>query len=192
MWADQKIPPPKAGRKGIAAGATTAVILQCIALLGYDAQVISLDLSDEYYRDKSRKTGYLLEKLNGQICRKVDHTVLTGKYAVEYLDFIGGEIDFLFLDTVHSMPGEFLDFLGFFPSLRTGSVVALHDIALNHCSANPDAIATQLVLDVVTADKIMNMRKEHFSNIGAFRVTQETESYIFRIDHNMEVSARYG
>ena len=41
------------------------------------------------------------------------------------------DIDFIIIDTVHFMPGEFLTFLTALPQLKDGCIVVLHDIHLN-------------------------------------------------------------
>ena len=136
----KKYRPNKIVEIGVAAGGTTAVMLNCIALLGLEAELFSIDLSENFYRDSDKKTGYLAEECKTILKRKFEHTVYTGRYAVEYIDDIGEDIDFLVLDTVHSMPGEILDFLAYCPHLKTGCVVVMHDISLNHFIDNTDGV----------------------------------------------------
>lgn len=187
----KKYKPRKLVEIGVAAGGTTSVILQCIAMLNYDTQVFSLDLSEDYYRQPSKKTGYLLNECKKLLVGKVDHTLFTGKYAIEYLESIGKDIDFLVLDTVHTMPGELLDFLAFYQFLHFGSVVVLHDIALNHYSNNVDGFATKLLLDTAAADKIMNFDNNTFPNIGAFIVNEDTSKYISNIFSALTITWKY-
>lgn len=170
--------PKKVVEIGVAAGGTTTVVLQCIKMLGIDTQMISLDLNTDYYRDTGKKTGYLIDEYK-KVAEVTGHTLLTGKYAVEYLEKIGDDIDFLILDTVHSLPGELLDFLAFFPFLKQGCVVVLHDISLCHYSNNRQAFATKILLDTIVAEKRLPIRKgAEFPNIGAFVLTQDTGKYI--------------
>ena len=49
--------PQKIVEVGVAAGGTTAVILNCLSLIELDTWVYSVDLSERYYRDTSKKTG---------------------------------------------------------------------------------------------------------------------------------------
>lgn len=183
--------PEKIVEIGVAAGGTTSVILQCIATLGYDAQLFSLDLSENYYRQPGKKTGYLIDECRELLAGKVNHTLLTGKYAVEYLESVGKGIDFLILDTVHTMPGELLDFLAFYQFLNPGSIVVLHDIALNHCSNNFEGFATKLLLDTVAAEKIMDFDDNTFPNIGAFIVSEDTNKYISNIFSALTITWKY-
>ena len=148
-----------------------------ISMLGLNSQFLSLDLSVDYYRDRSKRTGYIGEECKRLLNKEFRHTLYTGKYAVEYLEMVGKDIDFLILDTVHSLPGEILDFLAYFPYLKQRSIVVLHDIALNHYSINLEGFATKLLLDTVVAEKIFDIDTEG-NNIGAFKVTEDTKKYI--------------
>ena len=44
---------------GVAAGGTTAIMLNCISMLGLETSIVSIDVSVDYYRDTNKKTGYL-------------------------------------------------------------------------------------------------------------------------------------
>lgn len=129
--------PKKIVEVGVAAGATTCVILNCLEMMKdelYDTKMYSIDLSNSYYRDATKKTGYLVERIQGILKSYDHHTLLTGKTLAERIDAIAPDrdIDFLILDTVHSLPGELLDFILCFPYLKKGATVVLHDIRLNH------------------------------------------------------------
>lgn len=188
----KKYRPEKIVEIGVASGGTTGVILQCIAMLDYNAKVFSLDLSEDYYREPSKKTGYLIDECKKLLTRKVDHTLITGKYAVESLETIGKGIDFLILDTVHKLPGELLDFLACYKFLNSGSVVVLHDLILNHTIKNLNSFATKVLFDTVTAEKILDLDDEtNFPNIGAYIVNEDTGKYINDIFSALTISWRY-
>lgn len=183
--------PKKIVEVGVAAGGTTAAILKYIQEKNYELEMISIDKSELYYRDKSLKTGYVArDYLSDKM--HVKHKFLLGKYAVEYLDIIGNDIDFLILDTVHSMPGEFLDFIAFLPYLSDGAVVVLHDTCLNHRSDNIYGYVTQLLLDSVSGDKIFDVTvDDRIPNIGAFIVTQETRKNVDDVFRSLLITWRY-
>lgn len=171
--------PQKIVEVGVAAGGTTSVILNCISMLKLDPQMFSIDLSMNFYRDQEKKTGYLIDKCKKILDTEVDHALYTGEYAVNHLERIGGNIDFLILDTVHSLPGELLDYLAFYPFLKEGAVVVLHDIALNHFHNQPAQIAAKVLFDSVTADKLYGITDNGtLLNIGAFAITGDTGRYI--------------
>lgn len=188
----KKYRPQKLVEIGVAAGGTTSVILNCISMLNLETEMVSIDLNTDFYRDKSKKTGYLAEECKKILGKQFNHTLYTGKYAVEYLKEIGKDIDFLILDTVHSLPGEFLDFLAFYPFLKQGAVVVLHDIALNYCHINPDGFATKLLLDTVVAEKFIEKDEDgNLLNIGAFMITGDTGRYIGNVFSALTISWKY-
>lgn len=171
--------PQKIVEIGVAAGGTTSVVLSCLSMLDLDAQMFSIDVSSDYYRDKSKKTGYLIEECKAKLDKEVKHTLYTGKIAIEFLEEIGKDIDFLILDTVHSLPGEILDFLACYPLLKKGSVVVLHDIAGNHYGISTQGFATKLLFDTVVAEKYIQISDDTaFPNIGAFKINDDTDKYI--------------
>ncbi len=188
----KKYRPEKIVEIGVAAGGTTAVILSCISILGLNTQLISLDLSENYYRDRSKQTGFIGEEYKKISEKEFRHILYTGKYAVEYLETIDNNIDFLILDTVHSLPGELLDFLAYYPYLKMGSIVVLHDIALNHYSTNLEGFATKLLLDTVVAEKSFDIDSEGESiNIGAFKITEDTGKYINDVFSVLTITWKY-
>ncbi len=172
--------PKKIVEIGVAAGGSSVAILKELENLDYNVKMYSIDLSETYYRDRSKKTGYMIEKFKkGRLQIKTQHELIVGNYAPVALERIGRDIDFLILDTVHSLPGEILDFLAFLPFLKIGAVVVLHDIILNHLSDNSAGYATQVLLDSVVGDKITPIDiNDLFPGIGAFIVNRDTFKYI--------------
>ncbi|RKI88653.1 class I SAM-dependent methyltransferase [Parablautia intestinalis] len=175
--------PKKIVEVGVAAGGTTAVILNCIFMLELDSEVYSVDSSEKYYRDGNKNTGYLVEECKNYLGKEVKHCMHVGGYLPEYLDEIGDNIDFLILDTMHTLPGELLDFLACLPRLNDGAIVVLHDIILNHLTefADVNAIATRVLLSSVVGKKIIcreNDNQYNYIGLGAFEVTKETRKYI--------------
>lgn len=176
--------PKKIVEVGVAAGGTTCVILKCMESLR-EGVLYSVDLNDNYWRDQSQKTGFMLDKLPQGL--KERHRLLIGKYLAERLDEIAPskDIDFLILDTVHSLPGELFDFIAAYPYLSENAVVVLHDIVLNHLDGNFEAYATKIVYDVVAADKYFMLnthtqggQKAGMENIAAFQINFDTGKYI--------------
>ena len=118
--------PKKVVEVGVAAGGTTCVLLKCVnEIMGGGVEVYSVDLNEKYWRDSTKKTGYMLDEL--PLYLKKGHELFIGKYLPERLNEIAPErdIDFLILDTVHMLPGELLDFLAALPYLRKDAIVVL-------------------------------------------------------------------
>ncbi len=183
--------PKKMVEIGVASGGTTAVILNCIGMLELNTEVFSIDLATEFYRDNTKKTGYLAEEYKSMLRKHTKHRLFSGKYAAECLETIGKDIDFLILDTVHSLPGELLDFLACYPFLKKGAVIVLHDIALNHYKAGMEGIATEVLFQVAASQKIMNFEDGGYPNIGAFVLENPAQGYIENIFSTLTMKWNY-
>ncbi|ORU00543.1 hypothetical protein D081_1066 [Anaerovibrio sp. JC8] len=176
----KKFAPKKILEVGVAAGGTTAIILKCLEENGEPYQMYSVDINSFYYRKPHEKCGYLAEEAIKKLNHGT-HKFLFGTGIASHLDDIGNEIDFVILDTAHSLPGEILDFLVIFPFLSTGAVVCLHDIALTQYKVYAEhSYCTAMLLSAVSGDKMINMdslENDEYSypNIGAFRLTDETK-----------------
>ncbi|AOZ97314.1 class I SAM-dependent methyltransferase [Butyrivibrio hungatei] len=191
--------PKKIVEIGVSAGGTTAVVLNALSMLCSDAHMYSVDYNENYYLDRSKKTGFIAEWAS-EYLKKADtnsrwkHELLTGGGICNFLDKIGNKIDFLILDTVHSCPGEILDFLVCLPYLTDDAVVVMHDIAMQFTSYR-NAYATQLLLDTVSAKKIV-LRDENdeyhgYPNIGAFQICDDTLRYIDNVFSALNISWNY-
>lgn len=111
----------------------------------------------------------------------------------EYIDKIGSEIDFVIIDTIHSCPGEILDFLAVLPFLKDQATVVLHDVGMHYISS-PRAYATQLLMDVVTADVILKedfSREGGYPNIAAFTCNDNTKAYLYQVFSALNISWSY-
>lgn len=118
----KKFRPKKILEVGVAGGATTAIILQALEDIGEPYEMHSVDLNTQFYRDKTKPSGFMAEfakeKIFGNLRGK--HEFHLGKFLPQIIDGIGGNIDFVILDTRHTMPGEGLDFLAVLPYLKIG------------------------------------------------------------------------
>ena len=172
--------PRKVLEVGVAAGGTSCVIMEALERLcsedGTEAVLHSVDLNQKFYRDKRQPVGYMAENMKGR-CSHVRHEVYYGAMLSEYIDRIGGNIDFLILDTAHTLPGEILDFLLAMPYLQDKATVVLHDIMLPLLVDSPKSCATNVLLESVQADKyilLMDKCPGGVENIGAFSIGKET------------------
>lgn len=174
--------PKKIVEVGVAHGGTTCVIIQCLKMLGYPVELHSVDILEECYRAKGRRTGYCVDLAFSELPDNISHKWHLGRSLPQELDSIGKDIDVIILDTMHIMPGEMLDFLAAFPYLSQNAVVVLHDIILNQISlTDMFGYATRIVYDVVVAEKIVADGIDSdklLPNIGAFAVNEDTQKYI--------------
>lgn len=187
--------PRKIVEVGVAAGGTTAIIMECISMLEMNqtTELYSVDNCELFYRGNGEKSGYLAEEYKEKTGWQGNHSMVLGKFLPEVLEEIGNDIDFVILDTMHRLPGEFLDFLSIFPYLKPNACVVLHDIVLQHYE-HPQAFATQLLLDTVVADKCLvkdTDRKQEYPNIGAFEINEDTAKYLADIFHALTITWNY-
>lgn len=175
--------PRKIVEVGVAAGASTVTMLQALEDSGERYEMHSVDLFARQKVYRNEPTGFLAtlakERIFGTL--KGTHEFHFGKILPQVIDEIGGDVDFVFLDTVHRLPGEVLDFLAVLPYLTDDAVVVLHDVALHH-RENPKDDATGVLFGAVTANKFLNFQADselfRYPNIGAFQVNEHTAAYV--------------
>lgn len=182
--------PHKILEVGIAGGGTTAIIMQCMEILGEDYELHSVDIADKFYRDNSKSCGYLGEEAKKYISG-ANQKFYLGKILPECIDSIGDDIDCVILDTAHVLPGEVLDFLTVFPYLKENAIIILHDLINNHCTNNKtifrkNANATKILFDSISGKKYMMKDdsepvRNGFPNIGAIQITNETKQNLANI-----------
>lgn len=171
----KKYAPEKILEVGIAAGATSLVLLNAIKKLGLSSKMYSVDLSEMYYMDNTKNTGFLLKEAASYGLDLTNHSLLLGKVAAARMEGIGEGIDFLILDTTHQLPGEVLEFLALLPYLTKDAVVVVHDTA--HHFYTPNGYASSVLFHSVVADKFLN-NANGYVNIAAFRLNEDTRKYI--------------
>lgn len=179
--------PKKILEVGIAGGATTAIILQALEDLGEPYEMHSVDLKEKFYRDSRFLTGFLAEFAKEKIFGELHgaHKFHLGKVLPQVIDEIGDGIDFVILDTAHSMPGEGLDFLAVLPYLKDNAIIVLHDVIFHQWAFNaPQAIATGILFSAATAEKFLNFLPDdqsdpiRYPNIAAFKINEQTAENI--------------
>lgn len=177
----RKFKPNKIVEVGIAGGGTTAIILQCIHMIGLDkCNMYSIDYSERFYRDNTFRSGHLGGVALELIPELKDrHKFLLGNVACTWNEELK-DCDFLIIDTTHFLPGEVLDFITLLPILKDRAVVVLHDIRLNQMR-NREAIATGTVFSAAVGEKYINWDDSSFNrypNIGAIVVNEDTKKNI--------------
>ena len=175
--------PKKILEVGVSAGGSTVIILQALEDLGVSYEMYSVDASIESYRDKSKVSGFMAAYAKQHIFGNMNgaHEFHLGKILPQVIDEIGGGIDFVILDTVHSLPGEVLDFLAVLPYLTDNAIVVLHDVSLHQIEALYEN-ATGVLFGAVTAEKFLNFQPDselfRYPNIAAFKVNGQTAENI--------------
>ena len=171
--------PKKILEVGVANGGGSAIILSAIRDID-GAELYSVDYTENSYRYPDKPSGFLVDEKFPEL--KDKWRIFRGGDVSRYIEEIGGDIDFLMLDTVHTHPWETLNFLCVLPFMRNDSFTVLHDISI---FANPDdryALACRyLFASVVSDEKITPAPDDEdvrFANIGAFKVSEITRQYV--------------
>ena len=163
--------PKKLLELGIASGSSSVLLLNAIQDIS-DSHLTSIDYSTPYYRDKIKNSGFVVDEYPEL---KKKWTLYTGGMASEFMDKIGGEIDFCFIDTMHALPGEVIDFLLIFPYLKPDAVVVFHDTNLQTWGNWPQCTSNNMLVSAISGEKII---PETFENIF-FHNTLKTDFQMY-------------
>lgn len=187
--------PRKILEVGVAAGGTTAIICQCVELLGIeDAEIYSVDYSEKLYNDKKHETGYISLEADKIINGKYKHKIYTGDIAVNFMDKIGGGVDLLILDTMHVLPGEILDMISLYPYLSKNAMVVMHDTIIAHYDIRRIGFATCSIFSNIVSKKYLNYdneRVKQIPNIAAIELTEETEDSLSNLVLSLYIPWNY-
>lgn len=160
---------------GVAAGGSSEVFLYLLDKLNLDGQLYSVDLNHKWYRDGNLDTGWAAKK---HYKDKDNWHLITGKFLPEVIEKINVKFDLCFLDTVHSLPGELLDFLVVLPFMRANGVIAMHDTML-HILQKDSSYSNRILMDVCVGDKIYPPQDTlSDANISAFQINPDTYKYV--------------
>lgn len=184
--------PKKFFEVGISGGGTTSIILQALEDIGQPYEMHSTDIAEKFYYDNTKTIGFMatFAKENNLIASPYStlsgtHKFYLGKVLPQVIDEIGGDIEFVILDTIHRIPGESLDFLAVLPYLTADAIVVLHDISLNQLKLQYfNCNATCVLFSAVTAEKFVNFipdednSKFRYPNIAAFQINEQTAANI--------------
>ena len=167
----RKQKPKKILEIGVAAGGSSSIILNAIKDIE-NATLYSIDYSTPYFRDKSKKTGYVVNEYFPHLANK--WKLYTGGVSAKFIEEIGSEIDICLLDTVHANPGEILDLLTIIPFLKKDSIIILHDTIL-HSYYSKNAIYNHYtngtIFSCLKGEKYMS-NEGFFKNIGNIGAVQ--------------------
>ena len=154
----------------------------------------SVDYNTLLYGDKSKKSGFILEKEEYKDLLN-RHKLYTGGVTAKFIEEIGGDIDLCFIDTAHVNPGEFMDILMVLPYLKKNAVVIIHDVASHTFSyQNNKLVCTCGVLfsalkgrKIIPNDGIFNT----IGNIGAVILDDDILDRIYDYFHLLTLPWEY-
>lgn len=166
--------PAKCLEVGVASGMSTTFLLQALAKLGPESELVSVDISRQYYADRTKQVGYVVDAAIPELgCKFGLHfnhwSADAEKFATEE------KFDFVFIDAHHSHPWATLDTMLLLPFVNPDAWIAVHDIALHEISKFASQTGPLHVYEAWPEPK----RKSQFENqnIGAFQITGSHRDY---------------
>lgn len=173
---------------GVCSGASALIMLNAIKNIE-GAHLYSIDYNTQHYKLKDKLTGFYVDNFP-QLKEK--WTLKTGGLALNFMEEIGGDIDFCLIDTVHANPGEILDFLMVLPYLKKDATVVFHDTNL-HCNDTEtrsnwshNEFTNNMLMSAITGQKLIPADEPFksafdFYNIGAIQLNENTKEHIWEI-----------
>jgi predicted O-methyltransferase YrrM len=188
--------PKKLLELGVSSGGSSIVMLNAIKDIP-NAELFSVDYSENYFRDDTLKTGYFVDNYSEL---KNKWKLFTGSLALNYMEEIGKDIDFCLIDTMHINPGEILDFLMVLPYLKKDAIVVFHDVNF-HTMKYPNyewGMTNNLLVSAISGKKYIQgnfIRKgpnnPYFPNIAGIKINEETYNHIFEIFNILTIKWTY-
>ncbi|MEI0611465.1 class I SAM-dependent methyltransferase [Brachyspira pilosicoli] len=176
------IKPKKILEVGVAAGASSAIILNAIEDIE-GSKLYSVDYSKQYYKSPSKKTGWVVDEHFQCLSNKWD--LNTGGPLAKFIENIGNDIDICLLDTMHMNPGEILDLLVVLPFMKKNGIIILHDTCFHtyveKIYEHKHYYTNGLIFSVLKGEKYMLPEHaiKNVGNIGAVKLSDDVMNYIF-------------
>lgn len=166
--------PTKCFEVGVASGMSTTFILKALAKIGQDCELVSVDISRQYYADRTKQVGYVVDAAISNLGCK--YSLHFNHWSADAETFGADEkFDFVFIDAHHGHPWATLDTMLVLPFVKPGAWIAIHDIALKDIPRFATQTGPFHVFEAFPAPK----KKSQFDtqNIGAFQVTEPHRDY---------------
>ena len=180
----RKFKPKRCLEIGVAKGGSSIIILNAIKDSN-NSFLISLDISPNYKLSSNSKlkTGFLVYKYFPELISN-KWKMFTGRQPHIYLSQLKIKFDFLFLDTVHLAPGEYINFIEVLPFLEENAIIVLHDVMFHLPSFgyyNPKSIKFHpsniyLFSSIVGNKIIIPNENNSIENIGAVILDRNQEN----------------
>ncbi len=180
----RKYRPKKIIEIGVCSGGTSAAILAAIEDIE-GAMLYSCDLEKTHYFNSELEVGHIVKNRFPEFQKK--WKLFTGNTTAAFIEEIGKDIDFAFIDSAHVMPGEVLNVIEILPFLKKNAIIAFDDI--NH-HANKHLFklnffypCNQLLMTVLRGKKIIyNLDRNkpfEYTKLGAIILDDNQERYYF-------------
>lgn len=176
--------PKKLLEIGVCSGGMSAIILNSIKDIK-GAMLYSCDLEKRNYKNYKYDIGQFVKIQFPELLDK--WKLYTGNTTSAFIEEIGGNIDFVYIDTAHVMPGEVLNIIEILPFLNKNAIIAFDDIN-HHINLNLIKIpffysCNNLLFSTIKGKKILFNQKENntfeFTKQGAIILDDNQEKYYF-------------
>lgn len=170
----RKIKPKKCLEIGVSRGGSSILILNAIKDIN-NSFLISLDINNKFYKNKSLEVGYKAKNFPELLSK---WKLYTGEQPHKFLEKLNLKFDFLFLDTVHSSPGEIINIIEVLPFLEENAIIIIHDIIFHLFKGKNFHPSNIYLFSALIGDKIFFPRKRYgISNIGAVFLKSNQKKY---------------
>ncbi len=151
--------PKKVLEVGVSSGASSVLLLHALSTVSPKTLLYSVDYSKQWYINSEHQTGFIIH-VYPQF--KKNWKLYLGGVVAESIDEIGKDIDFVFLDTSHCLPGEILDFLMILPYLKDDCLLVVHDVNLQTVSSKPVSFVNNILMNCISSPKILPLYASSF------------------------------
>lgn len=186
----RQLKPKKILEIGVSEGIGSSIILNSIKDID-NSFLYSIDYNENLYYDNNFKTGYIVNDYFKELHGK--WKLYLGATSSRFIDDIGKDIDLCVLDTKHSNPGEFLDFLMVLPYLKKGGYLIIHDIALHSIRKNEEFATCGTLFAAIKGKKILPHYDNYniCNNIGLIILDNDVMEYLFDYFYLLSLKWRY-
>ena len=180
----RKYKPKKIIEIGVCSGGTSATILNDIKDIK-GAKLYSCDLEKKHYVKQYYDVGYIARDYFPEFSNK--WKLFIGNTTAAFIEEIGSDIDFAFIDTAHVMPGEVLNLIEILPFLKKNAILVFDDIDHHtrdiEIHSNNFHSCNNLLFSVLRGKKIIfnqNFNNSfNFRKLGAIILEDNQENYFF-------------
>lgn len=174
-----QIKPQKVLEIGVSSGASSVLILNALKHNDNNAHLYSVDILNNYWKEPEKKTGFILDDYPELVC---NHKLYTGGLICNFIEEIGKDIDFCFIDTAHCNPGEILDFILILPFLKKNCTVIFHDTILHRITTKRYEVTNNILMSSIYGEKILPEHYKGFaSNIGGVILDEQINEHYWEI-----------
>ena len=176
--------PKKLLEIGVCSGGSSAAILNAINDIE-GSMLYSCDLEKKHYYQTNLDVGFIVKDYFPEFKNK--WKLFTGNTTAAFIEQIGKDIDFVFIDTAHVMPGEVLNMIEIFPFLKKNAIIVFDDINTQAKKRlfNLDNFypCNNLLMSVLRGKKIIFEEKKKktfdFTKLGAIILDDNQEKYYY-------------